>query len=59
MLSLRCSDAGFECNRVIRGETEDEIMKEVSEHASRDHGIRHEDMNQQMIEKIKNLIQTV
>lgn len=56
MLSLRCSDAGFDCSRVIKGETEDDIMKEVSEHASTDHGIRPEDMNPQMIQKIKNLI---
>ncbi len=56
MLTLTCSDAGFDCSRVIRGETEDDVMKEVAEHASKDHGIRSEDMNSQMIQKIKSLI---
>ena len=51
MLSLACRDAGFDCGKIIRGETEEEIMKSVSEHAMRDHG-----MTPELIEKIKSLI---
>ena len=56
MLSLACRDAGFDCGKIIRGETEEEIMKSVSEHAMGDHGMKPEDLTPEMIEKIKNLI---
>ena len=32
MKSLTCSDAGFDCSAVIKGETEDEIMQKAGEH---------------------------
>ena len=36
---LRCRDAGFECDEVIRGETEDEVMREAAAHAREAHGV--------------------
>ena len=56
MLSLACRDAGFDCGKIIRGETEEEIMKSVSEHAMRDHAMKPEDLTPELIEKIKSLI---
>jgi predicted small metal-binding protein len=56
MLSLACRDAGFDCGKIIRGETEEEIMKSVSEHATRDHGMKSEDLTPELIEKIRSLI---
>ena len=56
MLSLACRDAGFDCDKIVRGETEEEIMKIVSEHAMRDHGMKPEDLTPELIEKIKSLI---
>jgi predicted small metal-binding protein len=56
MLSLACRDAGFDCGKIIRGETEREIMKSVSEHATGDHGMKLEDLTPELIEKIKSLI---
>ena len=56
MLSLACRDAGFDCGKIIRGETEEEMMKSVSEHATRDHGMKPEDLTPELMEKIKSLI---
>jgi predicted small metal-binding protein len=56
MLSLACRDAGFDCSKIITGETEEEIMKSVSEHAMRDHVMKPEDLTPELIEKIKSLI---
>ena len=56
MLSLACRDAGFDCGKIIRGETEEEIMKSVSEHAMGDDGMKFEDLTPELIEKIKSLI---
>ncbi|MFZ0695714.1 MAG: DUF1059 domain-containing protein [Nitrososphaeraceae archaeon] len=53
---MACRDAGFDCGKIIRGETEEEIMKSVSEHAMGDHGMKPEDLTPELIEKIKNLI---
>jgi predicted small metal-binding protein len=36
---LQCSDVGFDCEVVIEGETEDEVMQQAAEHARVDHGI--------------------
>jgi predicted small metal-binding protein len=56
MLSLACRDAGFDCDRIVRGETEEEIMKSVSEHAMTVHGMKPEDLTPELMEKIKSLI---
>ncbi len=37
MKTLTCSDAGFDCAAVIKGETEDEIMSKAGEHAMKEH----------------------
>lgn len=36
---LRCRDAGMDCDFVARGETEEDVMKQASEHALKDHGM--------------------
>ncbi len=58
MLTLKCRDAGFDCEHVIAGENEQEIMNDVTVHATKVHGLTSDDMNSQMIEKIKRLIKT-
>lgn len=39
MKELQCSDVGFECDAVVRADTEDEVMTQVSEHARDVHGM--------------------
>jgi predicted small metal-binding protein len=58
MKSLTCKDVGFDCDAVIKGDTEDEIMQKAGEHASREHDIKPEDMTSEMQQKIKGLIRT-
>ena len=41
---LRCSDVGFSCEAVVRGESEDEIMQQVAEHAREVHGLSADDL---------------
>ena len=37
MKTLHCSDAGFECEGVIRAETKEEVLAQASEHAQAVH----------------------
>lgn len=39
MKTLHCRDAGFDCNEVIRGETEGEVLNQATTHAREVHGI--------------------
>jgi len=38
--TLRCRHLGVDCVFVARGETEEEVLKKVAEHAKKDHGIQ-------------------
>jgi predicted small metal-binding protein len=56
MKTLTCRDAGFDCNAVIKGDTEDEIMANAGEHAMKEHDINQGDMTPELKEKIRKLI---
>ncbi|MBA3286120.1 MAG: DUF1059 domain-containing protein [Nitrosopumilus sp.] len=58
MLTLKCSDAGFDCDYAINGESEKEIMDNVVEHASKVHGISTDNMDSELFQKIKSLIKS-
>ncbi len=54
---LRCRDLGTECDKVIRAETEEEVLRLAGDHAAADHGL---DINEsQMIEEVRAQIRTV
>ena len=59
MKTLTCSDAGFDCAAVIKGDTEDEIMSKAGEHAMKEHNIKAEDMTPELTQKIRGLIRTL
>jgi predicted small metal-binding protein len=42
------------CSHIIRGETEDEVMRKAAEHASRDHGMQ---ATPELMNKVKAHIQ--
>jgi len=44
MLIIRCSETGLNCDYVIKGETEEEILKNGAEHAIKVHGMKVEDI---------------
>ena len=57
MLRISCRDAGRDCDCIIEGETEDEILKNAAEHAVKEHGYKEQDiMTPEMKNKIISLI---
>ena len=36
---LRCRDVGFDCEGVIRAESDEEVMRQAAEHARSVHGM--------------------
>lgn len=53
---LRCRDVGFDCDAVVRADTEDEILEQAAAHATRDHGL--EDVSEQVVQKVLASIRT-
>ena len=37
---VHCRDVGFDCDGVVRAETEEEALKKVAEHAKTVHGLK-------------------
>jgi predicted small metal-binding protein len=56
MKTITCRDAGFDCDYIVKGETEEEVMKRGAEHAMKDHGIKEEDITPEFKEKVRGLI---
>lgn len=55
MFSITCRDVGQNCDCVVQGGTEEELMKNAAEHAVKDHGYTEQDiMTPEMKEKIKS-----
>lgn len=48
---IRCRDVGFDCDGVIRAETEEEALQQAAEHAKEVHGL--EDVTPDVVEKVK------
>ena len=54
---LRCGDIIEGCDHVVRGETEEEVMRKGAEHGRQAHGI--ENMDEETRRKVRSRIQTV
>jgi predicted small metal-binding protein len=54
MKELRCADAGFECDAVIQGEDEQEVMSKAAEHARETHGLT--EIDEETGQQIRQLI---
>lgn len=54
MKVLRCKDVGFDCDSVMRAETEEEILRQAAEHAKTVHDLSQ--ISEQAIEKIRAVI---
>ncbi len=39
MKELKCSDVGFDCGAVIRGDSEEDVMAQAADHARDAHGM--------------------
>jgi predicted small metal-binding protein len=53
MKTLRCRDAGFDCNREIRASSEEELMRQAAEHAKNDHGV---EVTPEIADQVRSLI---
>ena len=58
MKTITCHEVGFDCDSVVKGETEEEVMKRGAEHAMKDHGMKEEDITPEFKEKVRGLIHT-
>lgn len=52
MLKFKCSSVGFDCGFVAKGKTQDEILQQCAVHANEVHGIKPEDMTEELKNKI-------
>lgn len=53
MKTLHCRDAGFDCQGVIRANTEQEVLKQAAQHALEVHGVT---VSTELAEQLKTLI---
>jgi predicted small metal-binding protein len=51
---VHCRDVGFDCDGVVRAETEDEALRVVAEHARTVHGL--ETVSPEVAEKVKSVM---
>lgn len=58
MRILNCREAGFECDYVVKGETDEEVLRNGGEHAMKVHGMKAEDITPEMKQKLKGLIRS-
>lgn len=49
-----CRDVGFDCEGVVRAETEEEALRLVAEHAKEVHGL--EEISPDVVEKVRSVM---
>jgi predicted small metal-binding protein len=52
---IHCKDVGFDCDGVIRANSEEEALQQAAQHASEVHGVT--DISPEIVEKIKSVMQ--
>ncbi len=51
---VNCRDVGFDCDGVVRGDTEEETLGRVAAHAKDVHGL--DDVTPDVVEKVKSVM---
>jgi predicted small metal-binding protein len=51
---VRCREVGFDCDGVVRAETEKEVLKQVAAHARTVHNV--ETVSEEMVEKVRQVM---
>ena len=51
---VACRDVGFDCDGVVRAETEEEVLARVAEHASEAHGL--DEVTPAVVEKVRSVM---
>lgn len=53
-LTVHCRDVGFDCDGIVKAETEDDLLQQVAEHAQTAHGLAM--VPGEIIAKVKSVI---
>ena len=51
---IYCKDVGFDCEGVVRANSDQEVMQLAAEHAKSVHGVT--ELTSEMVEKVKSVI---
>jgi predicted small metal-binding protein len=51
---VHCRDVGFDCDGVVRAETEEEALRQVAEHARTQHGLT--EVTPEVAAKVKSVM---
>ena len=51
---IHCRDVGFDCDGVIRAESEAEALRQAAEHARSVHGLQ--EVSPQVVEKVRSVM---
>lgn len=51
---VHCRDVGFDCDGVVRAETEEEALQMVAQHAQTAHGLT--EVTPEVVEKVKSVM---
>ena len=53
-LTVHCRDVGFDCDGIVKAETENDLLQQVAEHAQTAHGL--EEVTDEIVAKVKSVI---
>ncbi len=53
---VHCRDLGFDCDGVVRSESEEELMTQVAEHAKNVHNLK---VTSELADQVKGVIRVV
>lgn len=51
---IHCKDVGFECEGVVRAESEEEVLQMAAKHAKTTHGVN--ELTEELVQKVKSVI---
>jgi len=57
MLQYACKTAGFDCDAVFIANTEEDLTKQINQHAIESHGLEPSDLSPELMRKVKASIQ--
>jgi len=55
-MEMKCRDVGYNCDHVVKGNSEQEIMQNAATHAQEDHNMKPEDITEELKSKIRSNI---
>jgi predicted small metal-binding protein len=54
MKVVHCREVGFDCEGVVRADSENEVLRQVAEHAKSAHGM--ESVGPEVVEKVRSVM---